>query len=70
MIIVGSKQPYQTPDFSIITAKKIKECLDQSTGIILSMHPANEGRRYNVTSSLIGWANTQNDPWIWGPHIL
>ena len=26
------------------------------------MRPANERRRYNVTSSLIGWAHTQNDP--------
>ena len=25
------------------------------------MRPANERRRYNVTSSLIGWAHTQND---------
>ena len=24
-------------------------------GIILCMHPANERRHYNVTSSLIGW---------------
>ena len=31
-------------------------------GIILCMRPANERRRYNVTSSLIGWAHTQNDP--------
>ena len=29
--------------------------------IILCMHPANERRRYNVTSSLIGWAHEQND---------
>ena len=28
------------------------------------MHPANERPRYIVTSSLIGWAHTQNDPWI------
>ena len=28
------------------------------------MRPANERRRYNVTSSLIGWAYTQNDSWI------
>ena len=27
------------------------------------MRPANERRRYNVTSSLIGWAHKQNDPW-------
>ena len=31
-------------------------------GIILGMHPANERRRYTVTSPLIGWAHTQNDP--------
>ena len=30
--------------------------------IIWYMHPANERRRYNVTSSLIGWAHSQNDP--------
>ena len=34
-------------------------------GIILGMGSANETWRYNVTSSLIGWAHTQNDPWIW-----
>ena len=33
------------------------------TGIILCIRPANERRRYNVTS-LIGWAHTQNDPWL------
>ena len=33
-------------------------------GIILCMCPANERRRYIVTSSLIGWAHTQNDPFI------
>ena len=32
-----------------------------SPGIMLCMHPANR-RRYNVTSCLIGWAHTQNDP--------
>ena len=30
---------------------------------MLCMRPANVGRRYIVTSSLIGWAHTQNDPW-------
>ena len=34
----------------------------------LCMRPTNERRRYNVTSSLIGWAHSQNDPWI--PHAL
>ena len=28
------------------------------------MGSANEGRHYTVTSSLIGWAHTQNDPCI------
>ena len=32
------------------------------TGIILSMRPSNERRRYGVASSLIGWAHAQNDP--------
>ena len=30
--------------------------------IILDMSSVNERRRYNVSSSLIGWAHTQNDP--------
>ena len=35
-----------------------------SPGIILYIRPANERRRYIVTSSHIGWAHTQNDPRI------
>ena len=38
--------------------------IDRVTGIILAMGSANERRRYIVTSSLIGWAHTQNDPWV------
>ena len=45
------------------------------------MRPANERQHYNVTSSLIGWAHTQNDPWCvntgvffmnesWSPNCL
>ena len=33
--------------------------------IILGMVSANERRRYYVTPPLIGWAHTQNDPWLW-----
>ena len=33
-----------------------------TSGIILSMHPANERQRYRVTPSLIGWAHAQSDP--------
>ena len=40
--------------------------------IILCMHPANErwrysvtlSRHYSVTLSLIGWAHTQNNPYL------
>ena len=33
------------------------------TGTILLMRPANE-RCYTLTSSPIGWAHTENDPWF------
>ena len=36
---------------------------DRAPGLILCMCPANERRRYTVTPSLIGWAQTQNNPW-------
>ena len=32
--------------------------------IILGVRPANDGRCYTVTPSLIGWENSQNDPCI------
>ena len=31
---------------------------DISLGLILGLRPADEGRRYKVTPSLIGWAQT------------
>ena len=36
--------------------------LQPSSGNISCMRPANERRRYIVTSSLIGWVHTQKDP--------
>ena len=36
----------------------------RATGIILCMCPANERWRYDVTSSLIGWAHAQNNSWV------
>ena len=38
---------------------------DHISGLILGLHPANERRRYKVTPSLIGWAQTWNHPCIW-----
>ena len=39
-----------------------RESSKSGSGIILGIGSANEGRCYNVTSSLIGWAHTQNNP--------
>ena len=51
--------------FSLLRVGKVSPSLLVSSllsgGIILYMGSANERWRYNVTSSLIGWAHTQND---------
>ena len=44
------------------SVSEVTEYIWVKSGIILGMGSANERRRYNVTSSLIGWAHTQNDP--------
>ena len=35
-----------------------------SAGVILRLRPASERRRYFVTTSLIGWAQISDQPWI------
>ena len=37
--------------------------------MILDIGSVNENRRYNVTSALIGWAHTHNDPDL-GTHKI
>ena len=32
------------------------------SGLVLAMRPANQGRCYKVTASLIGWAQAWNQP--------
>ena len=49
--------------FSNIQCAPLFQSDSLSAGIILCMHPANERRRYIVTSSLIGWVQIQNDLW-------
>ena len=44
--------------------KNTNDLLTLVAGIILGMGLANETQRYTVMSSLIGWAHTQNDPWV------
>ena len=46
-----------------------KDTLIWARGIILCMGSANEWRHCYVTSSLIGWAHTQNDPLVMGCWI-
>ena len=36
-------------------------------GLILGLRPANERRRYFLTTSLFGWAQTLNQPCLWWP---
>ena len=36
---------------------------DSDTGLILGLGPANERRRYKVTPSFIGWAQTYIQLW-------
>ena len=54
------------PRHSQLTRHSLKlanGCIRQSlTALVLFMRPASERRRYIVTSSLIGWVHTQNDP--------
>ena len=35
----------------------------RNSGLILGLGSANERRRYEVTQSLIGWAQTKSQPW-------
>ena len=60
---------YGTQDLNGLKANGIKpikmhhhQSMVTTTGIILSVRPTNKGRRYIVTSSLIGWVHTQNYP--------
>ena len=40
------------------------------TGLTLGLCPANERRRYFVTTSLIGWAQTWHQPWIYNDGLV
>ena len=49
--------------FSTKTSSTAKKKINYTfTGSILCLRPAKERRRYNVTPSLIWWAQTQNQP--------
>ena len=50
-------------DMNLVGSLGLVDGLVWKTGINLCMLPANRRRRYDVTSSLIGWAHAPNDPW-------
>ena len=52
---MNSKIPFRKSLTSLVEAT---EHIVQFTGLILGLHPANERRRYEVTPSLVGWAQT------------
>ena len=76
---VGIPTVFETPvtvPLVICTALTTGKCLplglckgtlkkSTCTVIILCMHPADERRRCDVKSSLIGWTDTQNVPWMY-----
>ena len=44
-------------------------CQQPSPGLILGLHPANERCHYKVTASLIGLAQTKNQPCSQMAHL-
>ena len=50
------------PDYFVISIDLFLTWCHPVAEIIWCMRPANERRRYIVTSSIIGWVHTQNDP--------
>ena len=43
-------------EFSSFSTRRVE--YNSGSGLILGLHPASERRRYKVTPSLIGWAQT------------
>ena len=52
--ISGLVRPFQSGQQELFYLRAVKDI----TELILGLHPANERRRYKVTPSLIGWAQT------------
>ena len=57
----------QTFCFSLLNRNTLEHFghhhVHENTGLILGLHPANARRRYKVTPSLTGWAQSKNPPW-------
>ena len=53
------EMPWHSCDVTVmLTAEGLAVCCPWCPDLILGFRPANERRRYNVTPSLIGWAQT------------
>ena len=53
-----SKQPHSVSTGFIEISVNASDSFEYNVGLILDLHLANETRRYKVTPSLIGWAQT------------
>ena len=68
VFILYVKQQFLSSHYSNILF--MKWCSNWVAGIDLGISLTNERLRYNVTSPLIGWAHTYNNPWnfmTWDP---
>ena len=54
----------------VVSGPMVEPSQSRLPWIILGIRAANERRRYNITSSLIGWAYTQNDLWIASTNLV
>ena len=59
----GAGVPVGSPRIARLASTCERPHLLHYPGLVFCMRPANERRRYTVTSSLVGWAHTQKDPW-------
>ena len=75
--VIGWRSGWPICIFAHVITAQLSWIVPNSAGIILYMHPTNERWRYDVTSSLIGWAHSQIDPcngllgsfFIWKQHV-
>ena len=63
LIIYPRSARDQPPSIMNTSIWSNRQMQTQDSRIMLCMHPTNERWCYNVTSPLIDWAHTQNDPW-------
>ena len=61
---------FPIPSWKDVSLRHDHWCMYMWAALILGLRPANERRRYFVTTSLIGWAQAKNQPWWVTLYIL